>query len=292
MRSACRPMLLGSTRILEFHPGHQLIRPMSFWKKTYFPQPGTERLPDRGNYAATRSRFYARQHSNLRYLIRERYAWMNPYLAGKAAVVELGAGPGLSRDVLSCPVELTDVLDNDWIDRQVDAGSLPYAPASLDAVICSHMIHHVARPAALLRDIAMALKPGGVLLINETVTSLCHRLLMWGMRHEGWSYEVDLFDAGQSAKNAGDPLSGNNAVASLLFDDAARFTREFPNLAIERHEYNELLIGLLSGGVGGQVRMIDLPGAMLDLVRAFDRLLARGGPRVFALARRVVIRSS
>lgn len=263
---------------------------MSFWKRSYVPARGTDRLARHGDYAATRARFQARAHSNLRFLVRDRYAWMNPYLAGRRRVVELGAGPGLSREFLDAPgLEVTDVLDNPWIDRRVDAMALPYAPDSLDAVICSHMIHHVPAPGALLRAIGRALRPGGLLLVNETTTSLAHRLVMWAMRHEGWNYDVDVFADAAPAGHGQDPLDGNNAVANLLFNDPARFRAAFPALRITRDEFTELFLFLLSGGVGGQVFTVELPAGVLAAVRSMDNLLVRALPGVFALARRLVI---
>jgi SAM-dependent methyltransferase len=263
---------------------------MSFWKRTYDPPRGSDRLQGHGDYAATRARFYRRPHSNLRFLIRERYAWMNPYLAGRQRVVELGAGPGLSREFLrGAPVELTDVVQHEWLDRRVDALALPYPPGSLDAVICSQMIHHVAHPVALLQGIRAALKPGGVVLINESNASLCHRFLMWSMRHEGWSYDVDIFDTELPAKTRTDPLAGNNAVADLLFNDRERFERAFPDLSIRHDEFVEFLVFLLSGGVGGEVFTLELPEAALRAVRRLDQFLVAVAPDIFALARRLVI---
>ena len=264
---------------------------MSFWKRKFVPAPGMDRIGGHGDYAATRSRFFGgRQSNNLRYLIRERYAWMNPYLAGRRRVVELGAGPGLSREFLRAPeLELTDVVAHDWLDGTVDALALPYPAESLDAIICSHMIHHTTDPVAVLHGIRRVLKPGGVLLVNETTPSACHRVLMWAMRHEGWSYDVDLFGQRPSAKDSSDPLAGNNAVADLLFGDHARFRATFPDLSIARHEFTEFFLFLVSGGVGGRVFTIRLPETALDLLRRLDQALIRLAPRVFALARRVVI---
>jgi SAM-dependent methyltransferase len=272
------------------NPGCPTEAPMSFWRSTWYPPAGADRLRGHGDYAAARSRFFSGRHPNLRYLVRERYAWMNPYLAGRRRVVELGAGAGLSREFLQAPgLELTDVVPHPWLDRAVDALALPYAPGSLDAVICSHMIHHTADPVAVLRGIGLALRPGGVLLVNETVPSICHRLLMWAMRHEGWSCDVDLFAEGAAAKDRGDPLAGNNAVADLLFGERGRFRQAFPGLSVQLDQYTELLVFLVSGGVGGQAFTFPLPEAVLDLLRHLDRGLVALAPRVFALARRTVI---
>jgi SAM-dependent methyltransferase len=263
---------------------------MSFWKKTYFPPARMDRLADHGDYAATRTRFYSKTRSNLRFLIRERYAWMNPYLEGKSRVIELGSGPGLSREFLNAPnLELTDILDNEWIDRQIDATALPYSENSVDAVICSHMIHHVATPAALIAKIQQILKPGGVLLINETTASLLHRVLMWGMRHEGWSYDIDVFDESARTKESNDPLAGNNAIGDLLFNDHQKFAAAFPGLSITRDEFTETFVFLVSGGVGGEVFTIELPERALVMIRRFDDLLARTLPSIFSGARRIVV---
>ena len=215
---------------------------------------------------------------------------MNPYLAGKQHVVELGAGPGLAREYLETSnLELTDVLANDWIDRQVDATALPYAPNSVDAIICSPMIHHIATPAALIRNIGVILKPGGVLLINESKASLLHRLLMWGMRHEGWSYDVDILDDNARIKEFNNPLDGNNAIGDLLFSDHPKFEAAFPGLVIKRDEFTETFLLLLSGGVGGEVFTIELPERALRIVRWLDQILSRYLPSIFTFGRRIVV---
>lgn len=263
---------------------------MGFWKRSYVPGAGADRLAGHGDYAATRQRFYSRPHSNLRFLIRQRYEWMNAWLSAQDHVVELGAGPGLSREYLKAGrLEITDVLDNPWLDRRVDAMALPYAPGSLDAVICSHMIHHVPRPVALIRSIQAALKPGGRLLINESNASLCHRLMMWVMRHEGWSYDVDVYDEAASTKDRPDPLAGNNAVADLLFGDRGRFEAAFPDLSIVHDRYIEMLVFLLSGGVGGQVFTVELPEPALRSIAKADQLITASLPGLFAFARQVVL---
>jgi len=263
---------------------------MAFWRRTWVARAGTDRLAQHGDFARTRERFFARSHSNLRHLVASRYRWMQPWVGPGDRVVELGAGPGFAREYLACPgLELTDVVANPWLDRVVDAMALPYAPGSLDAVICSHMIHHVPRPAALLRSIATTLKPGGRLLVNESNASWCHRFIMWAMRHEGWSYDVDIFDDEGYAKSTVDPLAGNNAVADLLFNDRARFSRHFPGLSIREDACCELFQFLVSGGVGGEVRTLELRPGALDAVAALDRLLVGLAPGTFALARRLVI---
>ena len=93
---------------------------MSFWNSTFSPSPNASRLSGHGDYRETRRRFFRKTHSNLRFLMKERYEWMQPYLIKKERVVELGAGPGLSREYLkSTNIELTDIIESEWI-RQIN----------------------------------------------------------------------------------------------------------------------------------------------------------------------------
>lgn len=45
-----------------------------------------------------------------------------------------------------------------------DAGRLPFASSSFDAVICSEVLEHVYDPPVVLREVYRALRPGGFLL--------------------------------------------------------------------------------------------------------------------------------
>lgn len=47
-----------------------------------------------------------------------------------------------------------------------DGHHLPFKDASFDAVLCTQVLEHAARPAELLRELARVLKPGGLGLIS------------------------------------------------------------------------------------------------------------------------------
>ena len=53
--------------------------------------------------------------------------------------------------------------------------TLPFADQSIDVVICSHTLHHLARPTAFLGEAHRVLKPGGRLVIQESNCSLLMR---------------------------------------------------------------------------------------------------------------------
>ena len=80
---------------------------------------------------------------------------MNQYINGKEKVVELGSGAGFSRKFINNPkLLLTDVNNtNVWIDQKVDALNMPFKSQSLDVIICSHMIHHIASSTFFLRKL-------------------------------------------------------------------------------------------------------------------------------------------
>lgn len=258
--------------------------------RTFLPSHDENRMRDEGDVEAARARFLRDRPPNLERLLRGRFEWMNAYLADKKDVVELGAGPAFSKEFITNPhFKTTDVAKRPWIDLEVDALNLPFAEESMDAVVCSHMIHHLAHPISFFRSVARVLRPGGLALIVDINTSFLMRSLLYAMRHEGWSYDVDVFDEETVANNPEDPWSANCAIPQLLFADPERFERAVPGLRVVRNDVFEGLIFPLSGGVISKTRTLQLPKLALDLVEWVDRRATRALPDIFALGRRVVL---
>lgn len=249
------------------------------------------RMRAHGDLALHRARYFERRPSNLLFLVRSRYEWMNEYVDGLQRVVEIGAGPGFAAEIILNPnLELTEIKKYPWVSRALDALAPDLEENSVDALISSHMIHHLAHPAVFFRAMRRILKPGGVLLIQEIQTSLLMRVFLRLMRHEGWSYEVDVFQDKTPANDPRDPWSANCAIPELLFRDPERFHRNIPGFKIVRNELCEGLIFPLSGGVTAKAPTINLPFFMLRGVALLDRLLIALAPSVFALGRRVVLK--
>jgi SAM-dependent methyltransferase len=165
----------------------------------------------------------------------------------------------------------------------------PFEPDSVDVIICSHMIHHMAQPVKFFANVRPILRAGGRVLIQDLNTSLIMRLMLHAMRHEGWSYDVNVFDRDAVTNDPKDPWSANCAIPEMLFRSSEEFERAVPGYEVTKNELNECLLFPLSGGVIAKTPMPELPRIVLTGVKALDRLLVKAAPTVFAVGRSVVL---
>ena len=243
-----------------------------------------------GDVAGARKRFLEKRHRNLDALIRQRYTWMNSYIGANDKVVELGYGSGFSRLYLDQGnLLLTDYIKNDWVDLEVDAMNPPFEPGSVDVFICSHMVHHMAKPVTFFKKVHPMLRDGGRILIQELNTALLLRVLLRLMRHEGWSYDIDVFDETSVTNDPRDPWSANCAIPELLFRSSEQFERRVSGYSVVKNEFNECLLFPCSGGVIAKTSVPELPMVILDAVARLDKALVCALPAICALGRSVVL---
>jgi SAM-dependent methyltransferase len=259
----------------------------------FSPPHEENRMHHEGDVEGARTRFLARRFRNLDALLKQRYAWMNDHIHPGDKVVEFGCGAGFSRLFIEHDdFLLTDYVRHPWVDVQADALDPPFEPGSIDVIICSHMIHHMASPVAFFAKAHALLRPQGRILIQEINTALLMRALLRAMRHEGWSYDIDVFDASAIANDPKDPWSANCAVPEMLFARSDVFERRVQGYTIVKNELNESLLFPLSGGVIARAPVPELPGFLLSAVRGLDRILVAAAPGVFAFGRSVVLRKA
>ncbi|MGA8596796.1 MAG: class I SAM-dependent methyltransferase [Bryobacteraceae bacterium] len=216
---------------------------------------------------------------------------MNEYIAPDSRGADIGCGAGFSREFIRCrKLLLTDFTDYDFLDvGGVDALRLPFADQCLDFIIATNMIHHLPAPTSFLRESRRVLRSDGFLLMHEVQASALFCLVLRIMRHEGYSFEVDVFDENSICTDPNDLWAGNNAIPRLLFDDHEAFLRSQPGWRIVRDEPCECLMFLNSGGVTAKTAYVRLPGLILKLISRLDRVISKAAPNVFALGRRVVL---
>lgn len=263
---------------------------MNFLAKTYFPKHSDNLMSSEGDLIKARDYFFNQKPSNLLFLIKKRYEWMNKYIEGKDEVYELGCGAGFSKYFISNKnLCITDIKKNKWVDKKIDALNLPFKENSVDVFICSHMIHHLANPYTFINDALKVLKIGGLIVISDVNTSLSLRILLRIMRHEGWSYNVNIFSHDAICNKASDPWSANCAIPQMLFKDVKKFHDTFKNSRIIHRKLTEFLIFPLSGGVIAKTKTINLPLFALKLIDLLDKFLIRMVPSFFPLGMEVVI---
>ncbi len=89
-----------------------------------------------------------------------------------ARILEVGAGPGFLRQAArgrrpDLRFVASDLHAAPWNTLAADAGRLPFAAASLDAVVGLDVLHHLAAPSDFFREAARALRPGTRITLVE-----------------------------------------------------------------------------------------------------------------------------
>jgi SAM-dependent methyltransferase len=244
-----------------------------------------------GDAIRARAQYGERRGSNLKFLLRKRFSWMQRYLGPQTYAVEIGCGAGFSELFLRAgTLELTDAEPRPWTKRVVDALALPYADASVDVLIANNVIHHLAFPDRFFRGAARVLRPGGHLLIQECNCSWTTRIALRATGHEGYDFSADPFDPTRPCNDPGDPWSANCAIPNLLFDDLDRFRKHYPEFAVVDSGLSEFFVQFNSGGVTASVPYLPLPWAAMHIVDSIDRVLVGVAPGIFASQRRLVLR--
>jgi SAM-dependent methyltransferase len=259
--------------------------------RAYKPARAENRMRSESDVLAARADYAQRKSANLHALLRSRFEWMNDYIRPDFIGVDVGCGAGFSREFIRCKkLLLTDLTTHDYLDiPRVDALHLPFDDGSLDFIIESNVLHHLPYPVRALNEARRVLRPGGFLLMHEVQASVLFCAVLRAMRHEGYSFDVKVFDENALCTDPDDPWAGNNAIPRLMFDRRDDFLSLQPGWRILRDSPCECLMFLNSGGVTAKTAYVPLPALVLKGVERLDSFLANLAPNLLALGRRIAL---
>jgi ubiquinone/menaquinone biosynthesis C-methylase UbiE len=267
------------------------MKPFILGKK-FSPKVEKNKMMNVGKVLESREDFIKRKPNNLYFLLEKRYSWMNKYIPEDNTGIEVGCGNGLSKlFIKSKNYLLTDYSDYYWVDQKVDALDLPYKENSLDFIVSSNMIHHIATPYKFFAECKRVLKPNGLIIIQEVNASFFMRLILKIMNHEGYDYDVDPFDENAVCNDPTNLWSGNNALPNLIFDNKEKFEATF-DFKFIKDTYSEFLVFIISGGVTAKTKTLNIPKPVLIGFYCIDKLLMLAAKNIFALQRQIVLQKN
>ena len=264
---------------------------MKIKNKVYYNKK-ENRMKDEGNVLNARALFYSAKTKNLKFLLKNRYDWMNFYINPENIGIEIGAGTGISKEFIKCKnFKISDYAEYDFLDyKNIDATNTNFDSEKFDFVIASNVIHHISHPKKCFIEVDRILKKGGKFIIQDINCSIVTQIITMLMKHEGFDFGVDVFDENVCATNSENLWSGNDAIPNLLFDDMKKFKNEFPNFQLLFHDYKECICFLNSGGVIAKTFYIPLNYFLLQICNKFDIFLTKFFPKIFALQRQIVLK--
>jgi len=236
--------------------------------------------------------FNSRKSSNLKFLLKKRFDWMNKFIGPNDTGIEVGSGAGFAKYFIKNKnFKLTDMSSNSHLDyNNVDAQNTNFKDSSFDYVIASNMLHHVPYPIKFFKEMSRILKKKGRLIIFEPYSSVLLQLTTLVMRHEGFDFTIDVWDEKKPKSDEKDVWAGNIAVPNLIFDDKKKFEEKLGKyFLINYEELTECLIFLNSGGVTSKTFYIPMNSFFMSILDTIDKILVKISPKLFCLGRRVVL---
>ena len=232
------------------------------------------------------------KNKNVKYLLHNRFGWMNSYIKENDIGIEVGSGSGFAKDFIKNKnFKLTDLSNDEHLDfKNIDAQDTKFEKESFDYVIASNMIHHIPYPIKFFKEMHRILKKNGKLLIFEAYSSIALQLITICMRHEGFDFTVNVWDEKKPKSDEKDVWSGNIAVSNLIFDDKSLFQKNLGKyFKMEHQELSEFLIFLNSGGVTSKTLCIPMNEFFMKILDFVDKILIKIFPQIFCLGRKIVL---
>ena len=255
--------------------------------------PDANRMKSIADTATAIKIFNSKNSNNLKFLLNERFNWMNKFIKDEEVGLEVGSGAGFAKYFIKNKnFKLSDLSNEQHLDyKNIDAQTTPFENNSFNYVIASNMIHHIPFPIKFFREMNRILKKDGKLIIFESYCSIIFQLATIIMKHEGFDFTLNVWDEENPKSDEKDAWAGNIAVPHLIFDDKKKFNENLGNLfSIEYEKLTECLIFLNSGGVTSKTFHIPFPNYLLNFLKRLDSILVKLFPNVFCMGRRIVLK--
>lgn len=127
-------------------------------------EPKNKKMAEQTDLNEARQKFLVKKNYVCWRLVKSRYDWMNEYIRDSDKVIyEIGSGLGFSKEFIhNSNLQTTDVLENPWIDRHLDAMNMgEIEDGSVDVFVCCNVIHHFFSPYKFLTEAHRKLVRGG-----------------------------------------------------------------------------------------------------------------------------------
>ena len=235
--------------------------------KIKFPQ-SKNRMRILANTKEAISHFNSSKSKNLKFLLKQRFNWMNKFINTNDYGLEVGSGAGFAKFFIKNKnLKISDYSNDDHLDfKNVDAQNTNFKDSSFDYVIASNMIHHVPYPIKFFKEMNRILKKDGKLIIFDAYCSILLQLIMILMKHEGFDFTVNVWDEKNPKSDALDVWDGNIGVTNLIFDNKKEFDENLGKIfSIEYEKLTECFIFLNSGGVTSQTFHVPLSNSLLNI---------------------------
>ncbi len=261
------------------------------FNKIQFPKQAN-RMRTIGDTKIAREIYNSSKSQNLKFLLNERFDWMNRYIGESDVGIEVGSGAGFTKDFIKNKnLKLTDMRNDEHLDyKNIDAQNTKFQNESFNYVIASNMIHHVPYPIKFFREMNRILKKDGKLIIFDSYCSLVFQVVTAIMKHEGFDFTVNVWDEKNPKNDEHDVWDGNIAITNLIFDDKKKFNEKLGSyFTIEYEKFTECLIFLNSGGVTSKTFNIPMNKFFLNILKLIDKILIKISPSIFGMGRRIVL---
>ena len=101
--------------------------------------------------------FNSTKSKNLKFLLKQRFDWMNNFINENDIGLEVGSGAGFTRFYIKNKnFKMSDLSEDSHLDfKNIDAQATGFKDNSFNYVIASNMIHHIPYPIKFFREMQL-----------------------------------------------------------------------------------------------------------------------------------------